>query len=523
MVGEGSYGCVHRPSLRCQNDKDNKGKTLDYKDTISKLTDYAEMNNEMKNYEVIEKLDNDARFYTGTPVMCMPQKDDEFNSAVDKCLLKGHEYKTGEAGLLVIKDGGKDLGIFAKSFNQMDPNNPESSAVLNTFWWEMVRILEGIQMFLEKNFIHFDLKEANIVYDAKKKRANFIDFGTLVEKKEIEEEALRGRCTRCISHWSYPFENQFLNSDDFKNEYKAKNINLFYSILNDVFTVGFDVEMNWKTKQALVKGKENNLLKKIQQADDIPLNEINSNSQIVIFYGELKSPNLPHLLKDFLTEIKTFLEEHDEWTYEKFLEKSLKTTDIFGVGIAFLYVLKYSRPFMEPAFFDEMYRLAFRMITPDLKKRYTIEPLMADYKTLLTKYIPDFAPLNQPVSNFSNVSSVSNVSNVSNVSKKEKKKKECLEGKIRNPATGRCIKDKTRKTPVRTTRVLTKECPEGKIRNPATGRCIKDKTRKTPVRTTRVLTKECPEGKIRNPATGRCIKNKTRKTPVRTTRLLTKN
>jgi hypothetical protein len=51
-----------------------------------------------------------------------------------------------------------------------------------------------------------------------------------------------------------------------------------------------------------------------------------------------------------------------------------------------------------------------------------------------------------------------------------------------------------------------KDCPEGKVRNPATGRCIKAKIPKAPAAPKEL--KECPEGKVRNPATGRCIKAK---------------
>ena len=59
-----------------------------------------------------------------------------------------------------------------------------------------------------------------------------------------------------------------------------------------------------------------------------------------------------------------------------------------------------------------------------------------------------------------------------------------------SPPIKRKIKTKSIKIPKGT-----KECPEGKIRNPATGRCIKVK-----------IPKECKEGKVRNPATGRCVK-----------------
>ena len=114
---------------------------------------------------------------------------------------------------------------------------------------------------------------------------------------------------------------------------------------------------------------------------------------------------------------------------------------------------------------------------------------------------------------------------------KEPKAKECPEGKVLNPATGRCIKEKSKgpaakdtekkqETKEPKTKVIpkAKECPEGKVLNPATGRCIKEKSKgpaakdtekkqKTQEPKTKVIpkAKECPEGKVLNPATGRCV------------------
>jgi hypothetical protein len=103
----------------------------------------------------------------------------------------------------------------------------------------------------------------------------------------------------------------------------------------------------------------------------------------------------------------------------------------------------------------------------------------------------------------------------------KKTSKKCPEGKVLNPATGRCIliknamkaKGKAKDTDKVNNKIKKspKKCPEGKVLNPATGRCIliknatkakvdfkdKDIIKKSP--------KKCPEGKVLNPATGRCI------------------
>ena len=109
------------------------------------------------------------------------------------------------------------------------------------------------------------------------------------------------------------------------------------------------------------------------------------------------------------------------------------------------------------------------------------------------------------------------------------RKDTCGSGKIRNPASGRCVgkhgkigREILRRggapLPVRMTgKKRPKACGSGKIRNPASGRCVgkhgkigREILRRggapLPVRMTgKKRPKACGSGKIRNPASGRCV------------------
>jgi hypothetical protein len=93
-----------------------------------------------------------------------------------------------------------------------------------------------------------------------------------------------------------------------------------------------------------------------------------------------------------------------------------------------------------------------------------------------------------------------------NTKKTKSSPKKCPDGKVLNPATGRCILSKNAtkaKAAKAAVKKSPKKCPDGKVLNPATGRCILSKNatkvdiKKSP--------KKCPDGKVLNPATGRCI------------------
>ena len=62
-----------------------------------------------------------------------------------------------------------------------------------------------------------------------------------------------------------------------------------------------------------------------------------------------------------------------------------------------------------------------------------------------------------------------------------------------NLLTGSCIKSKKNN-------LKPKECPTGKVLNPKSGRCVKDRR----TITTNTKPKECPTGKVLNPKSGRC-------------------
>ena len=209
-------------------------------------------------------------------------------------------------------------------------------------------------------------------------------------------------------------------------------------------------------------------------------------------------------------------------SHEDFSRKFFNTADIYGAGIALLYVLKCGRHLVATSdtlvhnFQINAENLFYMMVTPDLSKRIEIDELLNSYENILIasgivgkhgKYFLNHELLNltNGMKNFERkIASIP--SNAFKISEKEiveleqklhskdgnLPRKICPVGKIVNPVTGRCIKVN------KTMRV--KECPPGKIVNPATGRCIKvNKTRSV---------KECPFGKVVNPVTGRCIKQK---------------
>ena len=78
-IGEGTYGCVHKPSLKCKN------KQISYEGKISKIMRASAAFKEMKEYSTINSIDADKKFYQGEPIECDPVDNEEARREIDAC------------------------------------------------------------------------------------------------------------------------------------------------------------------------------------------------------------------------------------------------------------------------------------------------------------------------------------------------------------------------------------------------------------------------------------------------------
>lgn len=63
VIGEGSYGCVHKPSLHCKNNSE-----IDYDDYVSKIMKNKDAENELKEFVTIGRYDPTNEFHLGSPI-----------------------------------------------------------------------------------------------------------------------------------------------------------------------------------------------------------------------------------------------------------------------------------------------------------------------------------------------------------------------------------------------------------------------------------------------------------------------
>jgi serine/threonine protein kinase len=444
VIGEGTYGCVHKPSLKC------KSKKVDYTNKVSKLMTKKHATIEMGEYKKIQQVDKSNKFYLGNPVSCVPENDDSAKQAVNMCArFKGNSIK--DYNLLIMNDGGNNLEQYANKMTRL-PKTDENIDKIERFWIEAQRILLGLKVFNDNGIVHHDLKPQNIVYNEDKNRTNFIDFGLMTTMDEIRNDSSNSKYRFGKLHWSFPLEMEYVNKKHYLQIAQLTS-----------------TEKEKTHKKFFIERAQSNDKVKTFLHYVLP---INSN-----IWDEMCLNSYNFIVKDI-----------NENNYNEFLERVIRTIDIYGTGIAFMYILNKTSHLIEPNFASELRTLFYNMINPNVFMRYMPEQVLNEFEKILlengilTKYGKHFenhilisnenvniAKVNEIIKDANNIDISIDKEKVNRISNSTPTKinrissikplKACPDGKERNPLTRRCVN----------------VCKYGYIRN-AEFKCVRDKT-----------------------------------------------
>jgi serine/threonine protein kinase len=358
VIGEGSYGCVLKPSLKCKTTR-----PINYKNKISKIMEKSEAIIELEEYKRIEKVDKNANYYTGNPEMCIPEISKKNMNAIKQCKYRNIE-DLRKYYLLIMEDGGQSLTVFADSIYEEiirgtlrydSKEFQDYQKIMYNFWEECKRLFMGLQLFLKNNLVHHDLKPQNILYDIQHNRVNYIDFGLMTTKKEIRENSINSYNHNAIIHWSFPPEMPYTN----KSEYMKL------------------VKMN---KQKKIKVFER-FMKNLSDSE----NKINYffKNTVLDYYKKEESETIKNHLKEYYDLL---LKEMTSKKYNIFLEGVINSIDTYGLGLSLLYVLNKTQLLIDPLFAKNLRSLFLNMVNFNVMERKNIKTLIYEYNEIMKKY-----------------------------------------------------------------------------------------------------------------------------------------
>ena len=481
VIGEGAYGCVHKPSIHC---KTGVPTNFDYSDYVSKIMKTSDAEDELKEFIVIGSYDKTNEFHLGAPIMCPPALTSEIiETDIAKCKHIKSRYireKPDKYKLLLLKFGGPDLKELCN--NQLIKYLKTNKAVkTDLFLLEVHRLLRGLKFLKENGLVHNDIKPQNILFNTKTGELKYIDFGLMRKKKVIIESSTNNDNFLGIFHWSYPFECGFMNKKLFQ-KYRSSS----------------DVKREEYTKQLsnliVTKSEVNTLKLPIRHPDAFNILFTYINPEGIIPLSATKYSYIQHFFDGFNQMIDSSI------PYSDMLNTITDSIDVFGLGFTMQYILncfkRQKAVNMETftrlsSFFHKMYD--FNPFTREIN----IDTLINEYETImletgiLTRQKKDFennllvnrAPISKSTldkmvkedssSSRSLSKAMENVAkldaNVLSKSAKSfksvsrsvsksisKKKKRCAANKQLNKRTNRCVK----------------RCPVGTIRR-RDGHCLR--------------------------------------------------
>lgn len=339
-IGEGSYGCVHKPSLSCSDKK------INYKNKISKTMKLDDLKKELDEYELIEKIDSHHYYHLQKPDNCLVDKNDENIQALKQCD-DGFDFlnylKDNKLGILIMRDGGINLMKFGEYIlreqNKSDTFHPLKK-IVEIFWIKALKLLLGLQLFDKNDVLHHDLKPQNIVYDYSTTEINFIDFGLMRTKNKVLTKNIEGT-TRGSFHWSYPFELELYNNTKFLNFVRSN--------------------------------------------EEERMETYNQNKNEIISIGEEYFFSFDR--EKYLNKYKHFLLNLKENEYMKFIEKGISTIDTFGLGLSYSRVLKCTYLFLEEKTVQKLQKLFENMVNPMCYERWSIQKCIHKYKNAISELL----------------------------------------------------------------------------------------------------------------------------------------
>jgi len=340
-VGEGTYGCVHNPPLKCKNKLYDSDPTK-----VSKILTTKNANNELKEFKLIQQADTNEDFHLGKPGSCFPDTNVINQIAIDECRDFGR-FEIDNYKLLLLKNGGADLAQIKKKFSKLKINN-NNRRNLELFWLDMSRILYGSKVLMDNGIVHHDLKQQNIVYNEANGRANFIDFGLMTTTKEMLKKANSSRYPYG-EHWSFPPDILFYNYVTYKQMTAVKGNKRHEKIQAEYK----------KYHSGPFEIIRNELIDKDENVTDF------SKRTTIAFYDYYKSLH------------------NDDDSYNKFINKSFETFDNYAIGFSLFSLLKTVKDLTDENLFNDLKLLFLSMISFNVFKRPSPSEVVDKYEFIL--------------------------------------------------------------------------------------------------------------------------------------------
>lgn len=299
IIGEGTYGCVAKPSLACQGKK-----VVNYKNKVSKIMLEKHAISEYNEMKEITSIQNIDKYVVSLPEMCVPVPDLTFKTVLKDCENKKFvKEKNENFRLLVYEDGGVSLKQFTTDLLPLldRPN-------IHIFLTRIFHLLQGLCFFHDHDIVHHDIKSRNIVYNIDTNVIKFIDFGLVKRRSRMITDSSTNKNTMAQKWDNFPPEYDMANKEDFDAMYRGKRS---YQDFIERLAYTFDAySFGHMMKHLLVEIGGSSAMRP----------DIRCLKELFLFFKKMGDKNIETRDYDIFTfpeAYKLILQKHKVWSTEK--------------------------------------------------------------------------------------------------------------------------------------------------------------------------------------------------------------
>lgn len=282
LIGEGSYGCVSRPSLTCQDRP-----FMDYENKVSKLMTKRHARRELHDYETVLNIPGIKEYLIPKPHICKPNDNSAFREFLSHCSRSNLKKPDVKLRLLILEDGGIALEDVFMLLPQMSLED------FKLFVCSWGKIIDAVCFLASHKIMHHDLKLGNIVYNLQTGILKFIDFGKVKTMSDFISISTHDQNQEGASWFNYPVETECTNKTDFHEKLDCSIFrdDMDYADFIKKAAMTFDMYSIGLVFKELVKlmTKYHDLVKKSPLFKEIPLAFFEECHDLG---GEMSDPNL---------------------------------------------------------------------------------------------------------------------------------------------------------------------------------------------------------------------------------------
>ena len=173
MIGQGTYGCVYRPSIPCFSSTKHNKKGKKYVSKI--IEDEKEALSEIRSSKILKKSNAHKQFFVLVSKSCKIKYKDLTPEMIESCSLLKQKLMPSSTYVNLMSpyvDHHPMMDVLLKY--------PDSYSIVSRIFRIINHLYDGLAILESSQLCHFDLSLSNIIIDKKDSLPRIIDFGMAI-------------------------------------------------------------------------------------------------------------------------------------------------------------------------------------------------------------------------------------------------------------------------------------------------------------------------------------------------------